>query len=73
MGTILFLELIDIIKQKGELEFCKALNNISEGCMDAQDVSLIKSREIAENNSLLSNATYLFATNKKCQDHNADV
>lgn len=66
-------ELTEIMRQKGELEFCKALNNMSEGCMDHQDIRLIKSREISRTNQPPECAIHLFPTNTECQEYNDQV
>jgi hypothetical protein len=66
-------ELTEIMRQRGEAAFCKALNNMSEGCMDAEDIALIKSREITSTNQPPPNAIHLFATNNDCAVHNAKV
>jgi len=63
-------ELDEVMRQKGDMEFCKALNNMAEGLMDAEDIQLIKSREINENNKPPENAIHLFATNEECRYHN---
>lgn len=66
-------ELTEIMRQKGELEFCKALNNMAEGTMDDDDIALIKSREISPNNTPPDNAIWLFRTNEECRKYNSEV
>jgi len=61
------------MRQQGEHQFCKALNNIAEGIMDSDDIALIKSREISENNQPPANATWLFSTNQECQVYNEKI
>ena len=66
-------ELVEIMRQRGEYDFCKALNNMSQGCMDADDIRLIRSRKITPANCPPTNAIHLFATNKECQEHNTMI
>jgi hypothetical protein len=66
-------ELDEIMRQKGEAEFCKALNNMSEGCMDSDDVRLIKSRELSALELPPKEAIKLCATNEECDSHNAKI
>jgi hypothetical protein len=66
-------ELDEIMRQKGELEFCKALNNMSEGCMDAHDISLIKSRELTPSQQAPKEAIMLCGTNEECDNYNKKV
>lgn len=68
-----FYELEEIMRQRDEAEFCKALNNMAEGEMDAQDIKLIKSREIGNDLSPPTEAIWLFPYNKDCREHNAKV
>jgi len=66
-------ELDEIMRQKGEMEFCKALNNMAEGVMDEADVSLIKSREICKGNIPPDSAIRLFSSNEECQIYNDSI
>jgi len=66
-------ELTEIMRQKGDKEFCKALNNMSEGCMDYEDIKLMRSRKVTTNNVPPDDAIHLFSTNNECQIHNAKV
>jgi hypothetical protein len=66
-------ELEEIMRQKGELEFCKALNNMSEGVMDEEDIALIRARKITPINEPPAEAIWVFSTNFNCQVHNSKV
>ena len=66
-------ELTEVMRQKGDAAFCKALNNMSEGCMDEEDIALIKTRQVASDNQPPQNAIHLFATNNECAIYNAEV
>lgn len=66
-------ELDEIMRQKGDAQFCRALNNMSEGIMDEQDIQLIKSREMTEHTKPPDSAIWLFKCNKECIAHNEKV
>jgi hypothetical protein len=66
-------ELDEIMRQRGEYQFCKALNNMSEGVMDADDIALIRSREISQTNQPPDEAIWLFPINAECAEHNSIV
>jgi hypothetical protein len=66
-------ELDQIMRQRGDHAFCKALNNMSEGVMDEEDVKLIKSREISSTNQPPEEAIWLFTLNAECGEHNSIV
>ena len=66
-------ELDEMMHQKGDHAFCKALNNMAEGCMDGDDINLIKSRETSNTNNHPSDSIWLFATNAECKRHNLTV
>jgi hypothetical protein len=66
-------ELDEIMRQQGEFEFCKALNNMAEGCMDPEDITLIRSREISPTNQPPSDAIWMFGTNVECRNYNSKV
>jgi DNA replication protein DnaC len=66
-------ELDEVMRQKGDLAFCNALNNMAEGTMKDEDIKLIKSREVNENNAPPDFAINLFATNEECRVYNASV
>jgi hypothetical protein len=65
-----FYELTEIMRQRGEAKFCKALNNMSEGQMDDNDIALIKTRETSEIIVPPDEAVWLFKTNAECVAHN---
>jgi hypothetical protein len=66
-------ELDEVMRQKGDLAFCKALNNMAEGTMDEDDIQLITSREVHEKNVAPDSAINLFATNEECRVYNSIV
>jgi hypothetical protein len=66
-------ELDQIMRQKGEADFCKALNNMSEDCMDQNDILLIKSSEICPDLQPPQEAIRLCGTNEECEKHNEIV
>ena len=65
-------ELEEIMRQRGEYAFCKALNNMSEGIMDDADIALIRSREVTKDNQPPKQATNLFQTNNECEIYNKE-
>lgn len=66
-----FYEFDEIMRQRGDDVFCKALNNMSEGIMDTSDIAIIKSREITDNLVPPVTAVWLFKTNRECAEYNA--
>ncbi|XP_035710253.1 uncharacterized protein LOC110853120 [Folsomia candida] len=66
-------ELTEIMRQRGEWEFCKALNNMAEGIMDEDDIALIKSREVTPQNQPPDTGIRLYKTNAECQKYNSEV
>lgn len=63
-------ELDEIMRQRGEFEFCKALNAMSECIMDDADIALIKSREMTPVLQPPDDAIWLFKLNNQCEKHN---
>jgi len=63
-------ELTEIMRQKGEAMFCKALNQMAEGEMDEDDIALIKTCQISDQNKPPSTANWLFKTNEQCRVYN---
>lgn len=68
-----FFEMDEIMRQRNQFTFCKALNNMSEGCMDEQDVEFIKRTEIGPNHQPPDNAIRLFKTNEECRIFNSEI
>ncbi|OXA43032.1 ATP-dependent DNA helicase pif1 [Folsomia candida] len=66
-------ELTEIMRQRDEWEFCKALNNMAEGIMDEDDIALIKSREVTPQNQPPDTGIRLYKTNAECQEYNSEV
>ncbi len=58
------------MRQRGEAEFCKALNNMSEGQMDGEDIALIKTRQTSVILVPPDEAVWPFKTNAECIAHN---
>ena len=63
-------ELTEVMRQKDDFYFATALNRMAEGCMTAQDIALIKSREISDAVQPPSDCIRLFFTNQECQQYN---
>ncbi len=68
-----FYELDEIMRQRGEWEFCRALNNMAEGSMTQKDIDLLKSRQICPLLEPPREAIWLFPYNKECREHNSKV
>jgi len=69
-----FFELTDVMRQKRDLEFCTALNNMAGGCMIEADIKLIKSREIKPSDGQPPmTSTRLFFSNAECAASNDSV
>lgn len=68
-----FFELDEIMRQRDEYLFIKALNNMSEGTMDDDDVALIRSREISDFLKPPDEAFRLFRLNDDCQKYNNEI
>lgn len=66
-------ELTEIMRQKGEYQFCKALNNMAEGQMDIEDIKLIRKREINDMLQPPPGAVWLFESSKQCERFNNQV
>uniref|UniRef100_A0A8D9E244 ATP-dependent DNA helicase n=1 Tax=Cacopsylla melanoneura TaxID=428564 RepID=A0A8D9E244_9HEMI len=62
-------ELVQIMRQRNDVAFITALNNLAAGTMTTEDVSLIKSREVREEDVPVE-AIRLFSTNKTVADYN---
>ena len=68
-----FFQLHEIMRQRGEFEFCKALNNMAVGGMDENDIALMRSCEVSATHKPPDDTIRLFYTNKECQDFNEQV
>jgi hypothetical protein len=66
-------ELVEIMRQRGDLEFCKALNNMAIGQMDEEDIKMMKSREINPSISTPLEAIHIFRTNAECDIYNSEI
>ncbi|XP_055600404.1 uncharacterized protein LOC129749455 [Uranotaenia lowii] len=65
-----FYELTEVMRQKDDLDFVNALNNFAQGTMNAADINVFKSREVAEN-EVPSDAIRLYYTNLDVDRYNA--
>ncbi len=65
-------ELTEIMRQRGEADFCRALNNMSEGAMNREDIRLVKECEISDARQPPDDAIWLFKTNAQCQKYNLE-
>lgn len=63
----------EIMRQKGDVALCNALNNMSECQMTHSDIQLFKSREICTRLQPPIGAIWLFKTNAQCEEYNAMV
>jgi len=66
-------ELEEIMRQKGDQRFCKALNNLGSGCLEPEDVALFNSREVNSKLKAPEEAINLFLTNKECEEFNQQM
>lgn len=62
-------ELTEIMRQKGDADFCRALNHMSEGVMDEADVQLLKECEISDAHQPPDDGIRLFRNNDECQKY----
>ncbi|XP_037825564.1 uncharacterized protein LOC119613607 [Lucilia sericata] len=65
-----YFELNEIMRQREDQAFARALNNMACGKMSEQDVSLMKSREVLESN-VPAEAIHLLCTNAEVDNWNA--
>ena len=67
-------ELTDIMRQKDDMDFARLLNRLRENKITENDLSILESRIIKENDHLYpSGATHLFISNKLVDDHNKEI
>lgn len=57
------------MRQKNDEEFIKALNNLAKGVMTEDDIKLINSRHVNEN-EIPKNAIHLFYENDDVDEYN---
>lgn len=75
MGSLwddfLVVELKDIMRQRDDVSFAEMLNRIRIGQATHDDIALLKTRLVFDNNLIYPrNALHVFATNKKVNSHN---
>ena len=71
-----FVELTEIMRQKDDMEFARALNSLANGILTEDDCDLFKSRQIKKenlDNVVSKNAIHLFCTNASVDSHNIIV
>lgn len=64
-----YYELTEIMRQKDDLVFAKALNNLGEGCLTQNDITMFQSR-VREISEVPSDAIHLFVTNEEVEHYN---
>ncbi|CAG4958469.1 unnamed protein product [Parnassius apollo] len=68
-------ELKEIMRQRDDVAFATALNNMASGCMSPEDVNLIEG-QCFSNSSLpdtCKGAVHLFSSNREVDDHNSKI
>ncbi|CAG5040105.1 unnamed protein product [Parnassius apollo] len=68
-------ELKEIMRQRDDVAFTTALNNMASGCMSPEDVNLIEGRCFS-NSSLpdtCKGAVHLFSSNREVDEHNSKI
>ncbi|CAG5005017.1 unnamed protein product [Parnassius apollo] len=68
-------ELKEIMRQRDDVAFATALNNMASGCMSPEDVNLIEGRCFS-NSSLpdtCKGAVHLFSSNREVGEHNSKI
>ncbi|CAD6209869.1 GSCOCG00010855001-RA-CDS, partial [Cotesia congregata] len=66
-------ELTEIMRQKNDVKFAKALNNLASGTLTKNDMSLFESRIVKANNDIPEGAIYLFRTNDEVDCFNINI
>ncbi|XP_074097725.1 uncharacterized protein LOC141526586 [Cotesia typhae] len=66
-------ELTEIMRQKNDIKFAKALNNLANGTLTENDVSLFESRVVEGNNNIPEGAIHLFRTNDEVDSFNINI
>jgi len=65
-----FFELTQTMRQQGDENFIKLLNNVRVGEIRQDDIDLLKARQVFDNSNLPSDCIYLFAENKSKDEVN---
>ena len=70
-----FIELTEIMRQRGDQNFARALNNFANCCMSENDIDLFMSRIIGKDSieNLPIKSIHLFSTNASVNAHNETV
>ncbi|CAD6226277.1 GSCOCG00011864001-RA-CDS, partial [Cotesia congregata] len=66
-------ELTEIMRQKNDVKFAKALNNLANGTLTENDMSLFESRIVKANNDIPEGAIHLFRTNDEVDSFNINI
>ncbi|OXA54149.1 ATP-dependent DNA helicase PIF1 [Folsomia candida] len=66
-------ELNEIMRQKDDAKFATALNRLSVGMLDEEDIKMFKSREIGKDLVVPDDATWLFYSNADCDKFNREA
>ncbi|XP_035700553.1 uncharacterized protein LOC118433080 [Folsomia candida] len=66
-------ELKEIMRQKDDAKFATALNRLSIGMLEEEDIEMFKSREIRRNLVVPDDATWLFYSNADCDNFNREA
>ncbi|XP_037811885.1 uncharacterized protein LOC119603786 [Lucilia sericata] len=66
-----FYELTEIMRQREDLSFAQALNNMAVGQMTTENIELIQSRVVNSSDNIPSDAIHLFVSNAEAELHNA--
>ncbi|XP_021963475.1 ATP-dependent DNA helicase PIF1-like [Folsomia candida] len=66
-------ELKEIMRQKDDAKFATALNRLSMGMLEEEDIQMFKSREIGKNLIVPDDATWLFYSNADCDKFNREA
>ncbi|XP_021963597.1 ATP-dependent DNA helicase PIF1-like [Folsomia candida] len=66
-------ELKEIMRQKDDAKFATALNRLSMGMLEEEDIQMFKSREIGKNLIVPDDATWLFYSNTDCDKFNREA
>ncbi|XP_035711708.1 ATP-dependent DNA helicase PIF1-like [Folsomia candida] len=66
-------ELKEIMRQKDDAKFATALNRLSMGMLEEEDIQMYKSREIGKNLIVPDDATWLFYSNADCDKFNREA
>ncbi|XP_037823425.1 ATP-dependent DNA helicase PIF1-like [Lucilia sericata] len=65
-----FYELTEIMRQREDLSFAEALNNMAVGQMTTENIELIQFRVVNSSDNIPSDAIHLFVSNAEAELHN---